>query len=118
MKVSVTERFCTAPPPVFVTSPDIGYVTTLFDTLGVPHVFVASIAQVLKLPSRIDFIAAVFGLLPEVMLANMTLLKQGALPPKIALRSTPPSWNCNAGIMLLGNPAVGAAFTLNPVPGG
>ena len=55
-----------------------------------PHDFVALIAQVLKLPSRIDFIAAVLGLLPELMLANRTLLKQGVWPEKRCVTSTPP----------------------------
>jgi len=119
LKVSVIERFCTAPPPMFVTVPDIVYVTVPFETFatGFPHAFVASIAQVLKVPSRIDFIAAVLGLLPEVMLANRTLLKQGAVPPKIVLRSIPPSWNCNAGTTPPGNPAKPGPLTLNPVPG-
>ena len=81
-----------------------------------PHDFVALIAQVLKLPSRIDFIAAVLGLLPELTLANRTLLKQGAGPPKIELTSTPPSWNCNVGTTPPGNPAKPGPLTLNPSP--
>jgi hypothetical protein len=57
----------------------------------VPHAFVALIAQVLKLPSRIDFSEALPGELPEETLANSTLLKHGGIPPRIELRSTPPS---------------------------
>src|SRR5438046_10383298 len=82
-----------------------------------PHDFVALIAQVLKLPSRIDFIAAVMGLLPELTLANRTLLKQGAGPPKIELASTPPSWNCNGRSTRPGTPAKPGPLTFNPCPG-
>jgi len=82
-----------------------------------PHDFVALIAQVLKLPSRIAFSAAVEGLLPEVTLANITLLKQGALPAKMLFRSTPPSWNSSVGTTPPGNPANPGPLTLNPNPG-
>src|SRR3989442_12945845 len=99
LKVSPIERFCTEPPPLFVTDPDIVYVTVLFDTFTTqfPHAFVALIAQVLKLPSTMAFSAAMEGLLPDETVANMTLLKQGATPPRTMVKSIPPSWNCNAG---------------------
>jgi hypothetical protein len=118
-KVSVRVRSEVAPPPVFSIVPLIGYVTVLLTVSAVPwpHDFDAVIAQVLKLPKRIDFMEAVAGELPEVTLANRTLLKQGATPLKIPLRSTPVSWNCSAGTTPLGNPANPGPLTLNPVPG-
>src|SRR5262249_50925665 len=118
-KVSLRLRFCNAPPPTFVMTPLIGYVTVLFAMLAVPaeHVFDALIAHVLRLPRMIDFKEAVEGLLPDETLANMTELKQGGGPLKIVLRSIPPSSNCNAGTAPLGNPAKFAPATLNPLPG-
>src|SRR5206468_11124661 len=93
LNVSVSERPNTEPQPVFVTVPDMSYVTVPADMLAVafPHDLFTLIAQVLKLPSIIDFIEAVVGLLPEVTLANKTLLKHGAVPPKNWLRSIAPS---------------------------
>jgi hypothetical protein len=122
LKVSVRVRSETLPPPVFSIVPVIGYVTVPAEIFAVPalHVFDAVIAQVLKLPRRIDFIEAVEGELPEVTLANMTLLKQGATPPKTWLRSIPVSWNWSAGTTPPGNPGhlLGLTDTgLNPSPG-
>jgi len=109
----------TVPPPVFSTVPLIGYVRVLLPTLtiGVPQLLVALIAQVLKVPNKIDFNEAVLGELPDDTLANMTVLKQGATPPSTLLRSNPPSWNCSAGTTPPGNPAKPGPLTLNPVPG-
>jgi len=118
--VSVRLRSETPPPPTFWTVPLIGYVRVPFAIFAVasPHDFVTVILQVLKLPKMIDFIEAVLGELPEVTLANRTLLKQGATPPKKLLRSIPPSWNCNAGTTPPGNPlGKPPPATLNPVPG-
>jgi len=119
LKVSVRVRPVVAPPPTFSTVPLIGYVTVPALVLGVPvpHDLFTVIAQVLKLPKRIDFIEAVDGELPEVTLANMTLLKQGATPLKTPLRSTPVSWNCRAGTTPPGNPGKPEPLTLNPKPG-
>jgi len=104
---------------VFSTLPEIVYVTVPLFWFGeaLPHDFVALIAQVLNEPSRIDFKAAVAGLLPEVTLANITLLKQGALPSKMPFRSTPPSSNCSVGMTPPANPANPGPLTLNPTPG-
>src|SRR3989442_992495 len=95
LKVSVRVRSVMDPVPVFSIVPVIGNITVPLLRFAVPalHVFVALIAQVLKEPNRIDFIEAVEGELPELTLAKMTLLKQGAVPPKIWLKSTPVSWN-------------------------
>jgi hypothetical protein len=121
LKVSVRDRLETLPPPVFSIVPVIGYVMVPVETFAVPalHVFDAVIAQVLKVPKRIDFIAAVEGELPEVTLANITLLKQGATPPKKELMSTPVSWNWSWGTTPLGNPGQALGLTdttLNPSP--
>src|SRR5215831_21291428 len=80
LNVSVRVRSVMDPLPVFSTVPLIGYVTVPVSVCAVPvlHDFVAEIEQVLKVPNRIDFIEAVEGELPEVTLANMMLLKQGA----------------------------------------
>jgi hypothetical protein len=78
---------------------------------------VALIAQVLKLPNKMDFMEAVAGELPDDTLANMTVLKQGATPPRTLLRSSPPSWNCSAGTTPPGNPAKPGPLTLKPEPG-
>jgi len=120
LKVSVIWRFSTEPPPVFVTVPDIVYVTVLFGTSGTgfPHAFVALIAQVLVLPRRMALSAALAGLLPDETVANITVLKQGVVPDRIEVTSSPPSWNCNAGTTPPGNPAKPGPLTLNPVPGG
>jgi hypothetical protein len=85
--------------------------------MPVVHVFDAVIAQVLKVLKRIDFSDAVEGELPEVTLANRTLLKQGAPSGKSELRSTPVSWNCSEGTTPPGNPAKPDPDTLNPSPG-
>jgi hypothetical protein len=122
LKVSVRLRSEVEPPPVFSIVPVIGYVIVPAVIFAVPalHAFVALIAQVLKVPKRIDFIEAVEGELPEVTLANRTLLKQGAAPEKIWLMSTPVSWNWSWGTTPPGNPGQTLGLTditLNPSPG-
>src|SRR2546425_12598228 len=98
LKVSVSVRVLTEPPPTFVTVPCIGYVIVGgLVALAVPgsQDLVTLIAQVLKSPSRMALSEAGEGLLPDETDANMMLLKQGTLPPRMPLRSIPPSWNCN-----------------------
>jgi len=100
LKVSVIERFCTAPPPMFVTVPDIVYVTVPFETFATG--FSARLRRLdragVEGAEQDRLIAAVLGLLPEVMLANRTLLSRERCRRKFVLRSNPALLERNAGL--------------------